>query len=153
MARLLVCRRCGTMNRMRDYEGNPEYDFELQEVIQAHMQRSPYPPHPEEHPATLFRVSDEEAELLDVESEVVKALSDEQIFIKEVRDDMKVEALKCYTRHNRPKDNCVDYKDESKTIGRKIGVPKEHRKYLCEFCPIESKVMFKKRKKAGLYDK
>jgi len=152
MARLLVCRRCGTMNRMQDYDGSPEYDFELQEVIQAHMDKSPYPPHAEEHPAMLFRVSEEEAELLDVESEVVKALADEQVFIKEVRDDMKVEALKCFDRHNRPSDNCINYKDESKTIGRKIGVPKQNRKYLCEFCPVHSKVVFKMRKKAGMYD-
>ena len=153
MARLLVCRSCGTMNRMRDYEGSPEYDAELIEVIRVHLERSPRGNRPEDHPAQLFRVTDEEAALLDVESELVKALSDEQVFIKDTRDDMKVEALKCFNRHGRPSDGCIDWEDESKVIGRKHGIPADKRAYLCHYCPVASQVAFVERKKMGMYGK
>lgn len=152
MARLLVCRACGTMNRMLDYEGPPEYDMELIETIDRHMDRSPRERHPDAHPAQLFRLSDADASILDLESTMVKALSDEQVFIKEIRDDLKSEALKCFSRHNRPTQGCPDWKSESKTIGRKTGVPVAYRKYLCELCPVASHVEFKTRQASGFYN-
>lgn len=152
MARLLVCRSCGTMNRMRDYDGDAHYDAELQEVIRMHLERAS-DPRPEAHPSSLFRVDDADAEILDVESKLVEHMSKEQVFIKDTRDDLRTEALKCFNRHNRPQDGCIDWKDESKIVGRKIGVPKQHRKYLCEFCPVASYVMTEVRHKAGMYSK
>ena len=152
MARLLVCRACGTMNRMLDYDGPAEYDMELIETIDRHMEHSSRAKHPDAHPSQLFRLSDEDAERLDVESEVCRALSDEQIFIKEIREEFKDEAMKCFNRHGRPDEGCIDWKDESKVIGRKKGVPAAYRKYLCECCPVNSYVEFKTRKAAGLYN-
>jgi hypothetical protein len=137
---------------MQDYDGPPEYDTELIATIDRHMDRSPLDRHPNAHPAQLFRLSDEDAAILDVESEVCRALSDEQIFIKEIRDEFKEEALRCFSQHHRPTGGCPDWKAESKTIGRKKGVPPQFRKYLCELCPVNSHVEFKQRQAAGLYD-
>ena len=72
--------------------------------------------------------------------------------VREVRDDLKVEALKCFSRHSSPKQGCIDYEDESKTIGRKIGVPQAHRQYLCHYCPAQAFVTHGIRKKKGMYD-
>jgi hypothetical protein len=152
MARLLVCRACGTMNRMRDYNGPPEYDMELVETIERHMDHSRRPAIPDAHPSQLFRVSDEEAALLDLESTLVQRLSDEQVFIKEIRDDLKVEALRCFSQHHRPAEGCPDWKSESKVVGRKKGVPPPYRTYLCEVCPVASHVEFKTREKSGYYN-
>lgn len=146
MARLLVCRTCQTMNRMQDYDGAVEFDMELAEVIRIHKERSPLPP--ESHMAQLFRVSDEEAAILDVESKLVETLSKEQLFIKETRDDLKVEALRCFDKHNRPGGDCPDWKDESKVIGFKKGIPPDKRRYLCEYCPVAARMKFREREKA-----
>lgn len=137
------------MNRMSDYHGPPEWDTELEEVIQAHMERSSRERHPSAHPSQLFSVDDADAAILDVESELVERLSKEQVFIKETRDDLKLEALKCFSRHNRPKAGCPDWKTEAKIVGRKTGVPPPWRKYLCEMCPVASYVEFKERQRAN----
>lgn len=134
------------MTRMRDYDGPVEHDMELAEVIKIHKERSPLDP--DSHRAQLFRVSDEEASILDVESQLVETLSKEQLFIKETRDDLKLEALKCFDRHHRPQGDCPDWKDESKVIGYKQGIPPEKRRYLCEYCPVATHMKFRERKSA-----
>ena len=151
MARMMACNNCGILWRLRDYDGAPEYDMELREIVDRHLQTA-IDPRPESHMATLYRISDKEAELIDVESEVQKKLKETQVFIKETRDDMKLQSIKCYDRHMRPKGGCIDWHDESKIIGRKTGVPKDQRQYLCDFCPAAQHYVFKARQAKGMYN-
>jgi hypothetical protein len=72
--------------------------------------------------------------------------------VRALRDDLKVDALKCFNRHNRPANGCIDYEDASKAIGRTIGVPKENRQYLCHYCPAQEYVTHKNRIAKGMYD-
>lgn len=152
MARLMACNPCGIMWRMRDYDGDPQYDMELREIIDRHLAMA-VDPRPESHLATLFRVSDKEASLMDVESALQKELKDINVFIRETRDDMKLDAVKCFNAHNRPAGGCPDWENDSKVIGRKIGVPRSDWQYLCHFCPAAQHVVFKARQAKGMYDK
>jgi hypothetical protein len=151
MPRLLACRTCGTMYKMRDYEGNADYDMELQELINRHLGQAE-DRNPESHLSLIFRVDESTWEKLGDETSVQKELLKNEWVVRELRDDLKVEALRCFNRHNRPANGCMDYEDESKTIGRKVGIPKENRQYLCHYCPAQEHVTHKKRLAKGMYD-
>lgn len=152
MPRLLVCNSCGTMHKMRDYDGPAEYDMELIEMIRIHLERSP-DPRPESHISNIYRCDQETYDKLDGETGIKKELMKNEVSVRELRDDLKVEALKCFQRHGSPKGSCIDWEDESKTIGLKIGVPKEKRQYLCHYCPVGSGyVATQQRIQMGMYD-
>ena len=148
--RLLVCKTHGVMYKLRPYDGPPEYDQELREICDRH---NAIVPDPDNCKALIFRTDPETASKLDMETAIKNELKEQDVYIREVRDDLKVEALKCYNKHDRPEGGCIDWCDESKTIGRKTGVPKEHRQYLCMYCPVGSWVATQERLKMGMYDK
>jgi hypothetical protein len=152
MARLLVCQDCGVMYKMRDHDGPGEYDMELIEIIERHLGKAS-DPRPESHRSLIFRADDATAEKLDMETEIKKELVKNHIEIKDYRDELKVDALKCFNRHGRPKADCLDYCGDDKVIGRKVGVPKSKRMYLCNFCPVQEYYQHHIRKAKGLYDK
>lgn len=154
--RLLVCWRVangrksdGVMYKMRPYDGPPEYDMELIDVLERHKAR--YQDH-DNWRGLIFRTDPETAKKLDVETALRKELSNNDVYIKDFRDELKVDALKCFNRHNRPSSGCIDWCNESKTIGRKIGVPVEKRQYLCMYCPAAAWYTHKERKQLGLYN-
>lgn len=147
--RLLVCKTHGVMWKMRPYDGPPEYDMELIDLCDRHNHEVP---DPDNCRALIFRVDPETASKLDVETALKKELKDHDVFIRDFRDSLKVDALKCFNRHNRPSDGCPDWCDDSKIIGRKIGVPPEHRQYLCMYCPAAEHVVHLSRLKKGMYD-
>ncbi len=151
MPRLLTCQSCGVMYRMRDYEGHAEYDMELIELINRHLGQAQNPD-PDAHKAVIFKCDQETWDKLGDETAVKKELMKNEIEVREVRNDLKVEALKCFNRHNRPSNGCMDYESEDKTIGRKIGIPKENRQYLCHYCPAQEYVTHKNRLAKGMYD-
>lgn len=150
MHRLLVCKSCGILYKLPPYDGPAEYDMALIEIINRHLGQAE-DPRPESHISLIFRTDEETASKLDVETALRKELADHDIFIRDYRDELKVEAIKCFNRHNRPSAGCPDYEDESKVIGRKIGVPKENRQYLCYYCPAQEYVTHNLRIKKGMY--
>lgn len=151
MPRLLACRSCGTMYKMRDFDGPVDYDMELQELVNRHLGQAS-DPNPDSHQSLIFRVDEETWAKLGDETQVQKELLKNEWEVRELRDDLKVEALRCFNRHNRPSSGCPDYEDDSKTIGRKIGIPKEQRQYLCHYCPAQEYVTHKLRIAKGMYD-
>jgi len=153
--RLLVCWRVvngkktdGIMYKMNPYDGPPEYDMELLDLLERHKAR-----HQdfESWRALIFRTDKETATKLDAETAIKNELKSHDIFIKDFRDELKVDALKCFNRHNRPNKGCPDWCDESKTIGRKVGIPVDKRQYLCMYCPAAEYPTYKERLKLGLY--
>lgn len=148
--RLLVCKTHGVMYKMRPYDGPPEYDQELIELCNRHNAQVP---DPDNCKALIFRTDQETASKLDVETALKNELKEHDVYIRDFRDDLKVEALKCFNRHDRPKGGCMDWCDESKTIGRKIGVPPSKRQYLCMYCPVGSWVAEQERAAMGMYKK
>lgn len=147
--RLLVCKSCGVMYKMRPYDGPPEYDMELIEIINRHLAQAS-DPRPESHISAIFRTDEETASKLDMETTVKNELMKNEVWMRDFRDELKVDALKCYDRHGRTP-LCNDYESDSKIIGRKIGVPKDKRQYLCYYCPVHSKVIESVRHAKGMY--
>jgi len=155
--RLLVCWRVvngrktdGVIYKMRPYDGPAEYDMELIDILERHKARNQdY----DNWRALIFRTDKDTADKLDAETAIKNELKRHDIIIKDFRDELKVDALRCFDKHNRPDRGCVDWCDESKTVGRKIGVPKEKRQYLCMYCPAAEWYTHKQRQMLGLYDK
>lgn len=155
--RLLVCwrlvdgkKRDGVIYKLTPYDGPAEYDMELQDILQRHKARNP---DHENWRALIFRTDKETASKLDAETAIKGELERHDIIIKDFRDELKVDALRCFNRHNRPTSGCLDWCDESKTIGRKTGVPVEKRQFLCMYCPAAAWYTHKERQMLGLYDK
>ena len=151
MPRLLTCKPCGVMYRMKDYDGPAEYDMELIEIINRHLHQAS-DPRPESHESLILRCDEDTWSKLGDETQIKTELAKNEWEVREMRDDLKVEAIKCFSRHGRPGNGCPDYEDESKTVGRKVGVPPSQRQYLCHYCPAASFVVHKKRKAKGMYD-
>jgi DNA primase len=105
----------------------------LIDIIDRHLQQAD-DPRPESHISLIFRTDEATASKLDVETALKKELADNDLFIKEFRDDLKDDAMACFNRHQRPSNGCPDYGDPSKVIGRSQGVPPEKRQYLCMYC-------------------
>lgn len=147
--RLLVCKHHGVMWKMRPYDGPAEYDMELRELCDRHNAQVP---DPQNCRALIFRTDEETAKKLDMETVLKNKMAEQDVYIKDFRDELKVDALKCFNRHNRPTQGCIDWCHESKTIGRKIGVPPEKRQYLCMYCPAGAFYAHKEREAMGMYD-
>lgn len=152
MARLLICRSCGTVNRLRDYLGDPGNDWELKDTIDAHLGKAT-DPRPEEHPSQLMLVDDDDIDKMD-EQTLKKAIENEMdVELKEMREDYKDQAMQCYQLHARPAGGCSDWCHESRVIGRKAGVPPTERAYLCYYCPVSVWVENRKNEKSGMFKK
>ena len=148
--RLLVCKTHGVMYKMRPYEGPPEYDQELRELCDRHNAQVP---NPQDCRAIIFRTDADTASKLDVETALKNELQEQDVYIRDFRDELKVDALKCFNRHNRPNQGCIDWCNDDKTIGRKTGIPKDTRQYVCMYCPAAEYYTHRQRKELGLYDK
>jgi hypothetical protein len=156
MARFLVCFDCKTIDRMGDHEGSVDRDFQLHETIQRHLKTSDRGDDPAKHKSQIFAVPGDGSAFADMEQAeraLTENLANAGVFIKETRDGLKVEALQCYNRHNRPTKGCIDWKDRSKKIGRHRGVPDNECMYLCEFCPAKAHYDFQARQAQGMYGK
>lgn len=147
--RLLVCKTHGVMYKMKPYDGPAEYDQELRELCDRHNAQVP---NPQDCNAIIFRTDEETAKKLDAETAVKGELEKNDVYIRDTRDELKVDALKCFNRHNRPKQGCIDWCADDKTVGRKVGVPKDKRQYLCMYCPAAEYYTHRQRIELGLYD-
>jgi hypothetical protein len=149
MNRLLVCKTHGVMYKMKPYTGTPEYDMELRELCDRHNAQVP---DPENCKAVIFLTDKDTASKLDVETALKNELKEQDVYIKDFRDELKVDALKCFNRHSRPKQGCIDWCNDEKTIGRKVGVPVEKRQYVCMYCPAAEYYTHRQRTELGLYN-
>lgn len=158
--RLCYCYRCKTLSKIDDYTGTrPEYDGLLQDWIDRHMHGLTLDDHPGGR-VWAFEVGQgvEQSPLMDmIERKAVEevradlAKVNQEVF--EMRDEVKQDAVACHLRHGQPSwpgKPCIDYQAGAKILGRR-NAPKEHRVYLCTFCPYESSVTVAKRAKRGDY--
>lgn len=146
--RLLVCKHHGVMWKLRPYEGPAEYDMELREICDRHNAQVP---DPQNCRALIFRTDAETAKKLDMETVLKNKMQEQDVYIRDFRDELKVDALRCFNRHNRPNSGCIDWCTEGKTVGRKVGVPPEKRQYLCMYCPAAEYYAHRERKEMGMY--
>jgi hypothetical protein len=151
MPRLLACYQCGTLSKLPDFSGHPTMDMALIEVCKMHQHHEV--PDDQHKGGQLFMLDQATYDKIDPVTEVRKELAKNHVDMHDMRDELKDEAMKCFNRHGRPNDSCIDFESEHKTIGRKNGVPKAKRMYLCHFCPFTHGVVVPhNRWRKGQYD-
>ena len=154
MARLLICNKCKTVDRLPDYNREADleakYDYALQDAVDLHLRK--YGSDPNRHPSILADIPDRELDLIDPE-QLQKAVHDDELerFLKENRENYKEDAMRCFNLHGRPKGGCIDWCQDSRAIGVTVGKAKEDKQYLCYFCPVATHVATVMRMEAGLY--
>jgi hypothetical protein len=168
--RVLKCTRCRTLEEVPDYDGpeggenTAEYDLTLKFFTDPHVNGKctredfmtiRFPTRFWVIPkvkADIERQLKEGAEGLDIFGTNAYAM------VKNFHSD----AMNCWIReHNQTKD-CADYKSDKKLIKadtaaerKELGLELENKGpkvYLCDYCPIKSKVQEKAFKKKGLYE-
>lgn len=180
--RLLVCRKCESVDEIPDYDGPVEGDALLERVVERHQREcgvaqvgGETAEVASQQDRFLVKVDREEWNKESVRKEILNRLSmgysgfEEKVY--GVKNTWKSDAMECYSRHRRPQDGCIDYKDKSKRIGngfldddeKKLredsglftGLKRRRQQqtvFLCDFCPVKSGVQEKVFLKKGLYD-
>lgn len=148
MPRLLVCLDCPSLTKLGDFDGPPEYDVELEAIVQQHQHLDI--PEERRKGGNLVKCDPATYAHLDVETEIRKELAQNHILVNEARDQFKEDALACFNQHHRPA-LCGDYETEPKRIGP-ADVPKAWRRYLCHHCPVHSNVITDVRLQKGYYN-
>jgi hypothetical protein len=181
--RLLICHTCKTIEEVPDYDGPLEYadvpapdgtlmKAQVPPVGADHLLEHISEPHRrQEHIGQLVGVDEENWRDTQTRVEILKQIKDQLAGgstglhpeAYALKDTFKEDALKCYSKHGRPKDGCVDWHDRSKVLGnslltdeertaaRKRGLTSRKKRFLCDFCPVASQVQQKIFDKGGLY--
>jgi hypothetical protein len=164
--RLLFCSRCKTLEELPDFTPRHKMDVDplLEELVRRHNVRDPMAHGGEETlPLSLMHV--DEKTWMENRPEIIKGIkekhpkvADDADFVLDSVNTFKEDAMACYIRHRRP-EQCVDYRDSSKRIGRPTAegqramkdLPKQNDPYLCDFCPCQTAVTTAVNFKRGLY--
>lgn len=141
--RLLVCYDCFTIEKLPPYRGATddqgrylEDDPPLEYLIESkHMTDGQEP-----HRGMLFLCDEDTWNSLNAQTEISKEVFKDQAANAQLRDSLTDDALSCYRKHNRPKDGCIDWMDESKRLPspskQKSANKGKHAMKLCHFCPV-----------------
>jgi hypothetical protein len=159
--RLLLCKTCGTMEELPDYEGDPRGDFILEALVKKH------PNHLADPNVPLVRIEKKHWDTPSTRKAIIAQIRDKtghtgfDMTYYDAKNTFQEDAHECFNKHLR-NPACGDYKTDSKrltpstTAERKAaGLPKyrsAHDRFLCDFCPVQSLVVTAARKKAGMYD-
>lgn len=172
--RLLLCAVCKSLEELPDYVGPVDGDRVLEELVRQHRQLSHMKSkdrqgrtinHESDGIARLFQIDDDQ--WLSNRDAVIKQINTKANetgfdgWVYEARNTYAEDALKCFSRHGRPTEGCVDYWDDSKRIGRptaegRLVIRENYRMgerdpHLCMFCPVHSYVTTMVRWKKGMY--
>lgn len=159
--RLLLCHRCATLEELPDFDGHPTNDVFLEDMVRRHNHEQIVIP--DEFKVIRIDTND----WLLHRDEIIKKINQEAKttgfdgWVYEAVSTYKEDALKCYSRHSRPTQGCIDYWSDSKRIGRPTDIGRaavkdqyklgETDPHLCQFCPVHSFVQTEQRYKKGLY--
>ena len=146
--RILYCRTCDVIEEIPDWMDGPNTDPYLPPLADVKHK---------DHYGQLFRLpiglwlmDDQKRHIIDQikGGQGAKGLGvvDESYY--DTRNTFQEDALQCFQRHQRPKDQCMDWRDESKRLlpataqeRKEAGLPAltgGPRVYLCEFCPVRA---------------
>jgi hypothetical protein len=155
--RLLLCKTCGSMEELPDYEGDPGQDFLLEALVQKHPNHVAHP---------MLRVEKKHWDSPSTRDAIITQIRDKtghtgfDTSFYEAKNTFQEDAFSCWKAHNR-NPGCSDYKTGSKRLTpdtaaerKAAGLPKYNSardRYLCEFCPVHSLVVSAAREKAGQY--
>jgi hypothetical protein len=119
--RLLMCLVCNTLEELPDYEGPSNFDYLLEISLEKHKFPSGEP-----HVGKLFKLpikawanpEQKEAILAQFKqggSRGLDELSEDKNFY-ETKMTFANDAMECWQRHNRPKNDCEDYQKPAKRL-------------------------------------
>jgi hypothetical protein len=153
--RLLICHTCRSIEEVPNFTGPPEHDVLLDHVLEAHRFADG-----REHIGKLALVATKDWEDINrrqaIEAQIKAAVEKSTGLPSEfyaTRNTYQADALRCYSKHQRPKEGCIDYCDSSKRLGNptKAGWEAGPRVFLCQFCPVETWVRTQVREQKGAY--
>lgn len=152
--RLLQCLECYTLEKLPPYEGRMDEhgayvdpDPLLEHLISKHTEQ----PSGLTHVGRLFTVDEDTWNKLDGKTEFEKEMWKEDAERAAFKDTLTEDAVKCFNKHNRPDQGCLDWKDKSKVLGNPSRHPGAPKRFLCDFCPVRSYVETKVRIARGEY--
>jgi len=150
--RLLICRDCRSIEELPDFTGPVEHDVVLDHAVEAHRY-----PNGEAHFGNLADVEESDWRDPSRQAEIVKQITSKTTGLESefyaTKNTFEAEALKCYAKHRRPDQGCIDWQNSKKRLGNpsKMGWQVGPKVYLCDFCPVRSWVDTQKRSQAGAY--
>jgi hypothetical protein len=160
--RLLVCKTCGSVEELPDFQGPPEYDTWLTRMADKHVNHTAAP---------LARIDVSEWQKQAVRDEVMIKLKDKFGLpgtgaglgndFYSMKSTFVDDAFACWKSFGRTLNpgHC-DYKHDNKKLlaptkddRRELGLSVKDRPntYLCDFCPVQRIVDQKQNEKQGLY--
>lgn len=154
--RLVVCKDCKSIEELPPYDGPVQKDILLEDTLSRHMTEW------STHEVALIRVPESYWRNKPVQDRIVQQISqggsrgieelEEAQDYYGTRDTYREDALKCFNRHQRPKEGCIDYQNPDKRIGNPTseGWKTGPRVYACNFCPVQVWVDKKKAEGAGV---
>lgn len=172
--RLVYCLVCNTIEELPPHDGPPETDVLLELTLEKHEFDSG-----ERHVGKMFLLPvkmwmeeksrkaiikqlRESAGHLVGSGEGLDSLTEDKDYYTS-KSQFGEDAMKCWSYHLQPKDGCGDYMDEKKRLVPKtdierknLGLPTSRESginvFLCQFCPVHSTVVTKKRAIMGMYN-
>lgn len=161
--RLLICHTCKTVQELPDYEGPAERDDTLNFRVSEHRFSDG-----SEHFGIMGRVEAAHWNKPSHRDEIVAKIREaagmpgtgsgmgESYY--DVKSNFQMDALGCWQQHNRTHD-CDEYQSDRKRLypdtkaeRKSEGLPAERPStFLCDFCPVHSLVMQRKRHEQGYY--
>lgn len=168
MMRLLVCKKCKTIEEVPSYEGpeggenSAEYDNSLRFFIDQHMEKGC-----KKDNWIMYNLPTKYWIIPKVKESIEKQINEGaqglDVFgtnFYATKATFTSDAMSCWIKHNQTKD-CSDYKTDRMRLKpdteaerKEAGMEKESKGpkvYLCDFCPIKSIVQEKAFIKKGLY--
>ena len=156
--RLLVCLDCKTLEEVPDYQGPPEGDVLLEMVASRHegprpvegskvTDRLPHD-HGQRHIGNMMVIDPkdwaDETKRKEILRQAGKEVTGLDQDFYDTRNTFIEDAGKCFNAHQRPKDFCIDWHNESKRLSDPMKNPQAPKVYLCDFCVVSSRVNTKK---------
>ena len=164
--RLLVCQDCRSIEELPPYEGDPRRDILLEDSLSRHMTGEHTVKgetrYTGSHKVSVLKVAQSFWSHTETRERITKQISAggsrgiEELEGAEdyygTRDTYREDALKCFQRHHRPDEGCIDYQNPDKRIGNPTseGWKTGPRVYACNFCPVQTWVDKKKAEAAGV---
>lgn len=170
MMRLLVCKKCKSIDEVPQYEGpeggenSVQYDYHLKFFVDQHLNRTcgngdriVY------HLPTKYWIIPKVKE--SIVAQIQEGSSGLDVFgtnFYDTKSNFSSDAMNCWIREHKQTKDCADYKSEKKVLKpgtakerMDLGLEKEStgpKVYLCDYCPVKSLVQEKAFKKKGLYN-
>jgi hypothetical protein len=165
--RLLRCFRCRTLEELPDpprgvdpHNIEPGQDPLLDDLLERHAKN----PDCGGQSGQLFNVDETDWRNEERRNEILTQMGVETTGLPgefyAVKATFHEDAMKCFNQHKRPEGYCIDWKADSKRLGRATPEGKAWQRqnqkaptmHLCDFCVVASTVAVAQRKAAGQYN-